>query len=79
MICDPLGDRPLQRCAFVLALQFPEGFPAQMRDVWLLSFPHAVTRNIDVLSEVPTGAIFAPVIAAHGDGFRCSLLLRLTD
>jgi hypothetical protein len=51
------------------ALQFPKGLRAHMRDVWLFLFSQSVTRNIDVFSEVPSGAVFPPVLAAHGDSF----------
>jgi hypothetical protein len=79
MLGNPIGDCPLQRRAFVLALQFPKRLAAEVRDVRLLSFSLAVvTRNVHVFSQVPTGAMLPPVIARRRDRFSGSLLLRLT-
>jgi hypothetical protein len=59
MLGDPLRNRLLQCRA--LALQLAECFPAHMCDVWLLSFSAAVvTRNINRLPEVESGAFFSP-------------------
>jgi hypothetical protein len=68
MFGDPLLNCRIERRAFVLPLQFPEGRLGQMRDVWKPALSDTrISDDVTRLAELQSGAVFAPVISAHSE------------
>src|SRR5215467_14083316 len=66
VISDPLGDRSLERSAFMPALQFPEGRLTEVSEVRPLALS-ATRGRVDVnhLAQVPACAVFPPLVATR--------------
>jgi hypothetical protein len=71
MLGNPFGDCTLQNCPSMPFLEVLKGFPAQVRDVGLLSLPDAVFFDVNRLSKVPAYPSLDPIITR--DRWRLSL------